>query len=79
MNQKQVRPGYNDRSKPFRVDAGRIEGPTQERNYKFCDAFATLEEAQAACASCAGYDFIDLHYVDPDGFIFNVVLEPVEA
>lgn len=79
--QLQLAPQYNNRAQPFTVDAGKIEGFEAERNSKFCDSFATLEEAMAAAATCIGYHYIDVEYVDAQGNVWLIDLQPkmVEA
>lgn len=78
--QRQFSAEHNDRTKPFIVEAGKIEDDGQGGDYfnlKYSDSFATLHEAQAEGIMYAqGCHFIDLLYVDADGKVWNVEFSP---
>jgi hypothetical protein len=73
-NQVNIAKEHNDRANPFRVAAGTFEW--HGRNTKYCDSFPTLEKAIEACGTCKGYAFVDLTYVDTDGYAWLVELDP---
>lgn len=60
----------------YDVNAGKIEWDDDvqdyTRNYKYCDSFATLEEAIVAYDVCAGYAFRELLYIPPSGNRYTV-------
>jgi hypothetical protein len=65
-----------EQRKPFTVNAGKLEyyGEDLYKNSKYCDDFATLDEALVAVKKCEGYSFIDLAYTDVQGVRWDVVL-----
>ena len=46
----------------FGIVAGKYEGQG-EKNYKYCDAAATIEDAIAKWQMCQGYDFAEMELV----------------
>jgi hypothetical protein len=80
--QRTLSPEHNDRSKPFHLEAGKIEyggdvgNESCYRNYKVLDAYATLDELRREAARCAGYHFIDMLYADDAGLLWEIDLKP---
>lgn len=71
MADQKIIPEEYRNNPPYRVDAGKFEDDGS-RNYKYCDAFESLEEGLAAVKSCQGYHFVEFHYVDPNGKVWDM-------
>lgn len=64
------------RNPAFRVNAGKYEHD-YERNSKYCDSFATMQEALEAWEKVIDYPWAVIEYVAPDGRIFEITPQPI--
>lgn len=63
----------------YDVNAGKFDydGQAVERNYKYCDSFATLEEALTAYDNCEGYAFREILYKREDNTVVELITRRV--
>ena len=59
----------------FVVLAGRLEG--ESKNYKHSSSMESFAEVIKAVKLCDGYDFIDIEYIDDQGYAWEVKFDPI--